>query len=369
MVRLWRVAKTLIRQGSFQLVIRHDPTHDGGVDTALEILNTSFHNFFGDSIVINVSVLTGTKETVHWDRIGADISAVFLFGDEPSADLMGLDVPVAYTAENLLVHLGYQLVRESPADIFKSNMRALERRDKALATLTTNAAPGSHLRRHAGQWEVRFRRHWVPLTDEPVSLIPEESPLLVLGMGIGGAVNGILENGGSVVAWDRDPWLMAVALSQHDWSAALAEGRLRLVLGPDIITIPRTYTQEIRHPLLAQLYERELKMWAAPSQSIALVVMGELFVDDAADALERQGYSVYMWDTHHLPTDELAYVAKRLQPQLVMSINYQRGLAEGCHGLGLPLAVWEIDPALDALPKCKTGTDHCQIFTWRRKAG
>ena len=367
MVRLWRVAKSLIRQGAFQLVIRHDPDHDGGIDTALEILNASFHHYFGDSIVVHVSVLTGSKETVGWDRIRKDVASVYLFGDEPTADLLDLGIPVAYTVENLLGHLGFQLVRESPAEVFQGNIKVLEGRDKALATRLKNAAPGAHLRRHAGQWEVRFRRHWVPLTDEPVSCVPDEDPILVLGVGIGAAVTGILEQGGVVVAWDRDPWLMAVALSQHDWSAAIKEGRLRLVLGPDIITIPQTYTQELRHPLLAQLYERELKTWAAPSQPIALVVMGELFVDDAADALERQGYGVYMWDTRHLPADELAYVAKRLQPQLVMSINYQRGLAEACHGLGLPLTVWEIDPALDSLPKCDTATNHCQIFTWRRK--
>jgi spore maturation protein CgeB len=73
-----------------------------------------------------------------------------------------------------------------------------------------------------------------------------------------------------------------------------------------------------------------------------------------------------MWDTKNLPPDELAYVAKRLRPDLVMSINYQKGLAEGCEGLRLPLVVWEIDPALDHLQPCQTDTGHCQIFTWRK---
>ena len=112
---------------------------------------------------------------------------------------------------------------------------------------------------------------------------------------------------------------------------------------------------------------REIRMWMEPDKPVVLVVQGELFVDDAADALERQGYVTYMWDTRSLPVDELAYVAKRLHPKFVMSINYQRGLAEGCRALGLSLVVWEIDPALDHLKECETPTDHCHIFTWRQK--
>ena len=62
----------------------------------------------------------------------------------------------------------------------------------------------------------------------------------------------------------------------------------------------------------------------------------------------------------------LQEVAARTGARQALSINLMGGLAAFCARLGLALAVWEIDPAIDRLRPETGPTRHVAVGTWRR---
>jgi spore maturation protein CgeB len=195
--------------------------------------------------------------------------------------------------------------------------------------------------------------------------------IFLFGLGAGEQLLALLgrDEVTSVLAWDRDPWLLRLFLSTHDVSAALRSGRLTLSLGADLLDgiqdeLPR---DAVVHPFFADQYRIEfalLQTELLPKR--ALLCAGTLFVDDLADSLLEAGYSCFTWDVELLSPKELAITAKRFEASLVVGINYTQGLAEACRDLGLPLLIWEIDPATDELTRCQPPAEHAHIFTYRR---
>jgi hypothetical protein len=366
---LFKVLKAANSPIAFLVVLRHEPHWDPPLDAcvrqlnALKVLHSKIDRRF------SMSILSEPWNRIDRRQLAMGLSAIFLWPGRANPWLRSLDVPVAHTIDSLHAVLSTVSEVRSPSQIFHGNLEHVSARDPSLAERLRRAAPGEHLRQTSGKWEIRFRRHWVTLETEPrLSDLDSKTKTLVLGIGLGQQVDRLLAmDFESVVAWDRDPWMLCVALSQRDWGAAIREGRLRLVLGPDILTIPQGYTQIVEHGLLRMLYSREIALWKEPARPVALVVNGELFVDDIADALSRRGFSLYTWDTLSLTSEELTYIAKRLSPSFIIGINYQRGLGEACAKLGVPLVIWEIDPALDVLQPCETITEDCHVFTWRKR--
>jgi len=225
---------------------------------------------------------------------------------------------------------------------------------------------------------VRYRRHktWHPLNlsaeqcDEAIAGVEADDDVLLFGLGTGDLLQRLLErcSKGTVAAWERDPWLLRQVLEQRDYGKLIRSGRLIFSLGIDILDfVPalKLGGKLVTHPLLGQVYDNELRLLRdGRGERAALLCEGGLLVDDMAAALRDEGYSVATWDISALAPDELMHTASRLQPQLVASINYSHGLAEACEDAKLPLLVWEIDPATDAIQKTHaTSTSH--IFTYR----
>jgi spore maturation protein CgeB len=201
-----------------------------------------------------------------------------------------------------------------------------------------------------------------------------DGPVLLAGLGLGELATALLAGGRTapVVAWEPDPSLLRRALAQHALRLPLASGRLRLLLGSDLLEAARAGELEglatVLHPLLGPLHHRDLAAAAAPARPLALVAAGGLFVDDLASALEATGLATFTLDLVRLSRQELARAVARLRPQLLACVNYTEGLAEFCAEHGVRLLVWEIDPAVGPLRPCQAPTDRTFIFTFRQAA-
>jgi len=204
-------------------------------------------------------------------------------------------------------------------------------------------------------------------TQVAAALASVKGRTLLIGMGLGELAKEALERGVSLTVWERDPALMRAALSRIDVSKALASRQLRLRLGVDLVDLSaQAFHSVISHPLLAQIYKRDVRLInSGIGERRALICQGGLFVDDVAEALEREGYSVYTWDILRLSPQALDQVVTRFDPEVVFAINHTHGLAEACHRQGRPLVMWEIDPATDALRRCACPTDSIRIATYR----
>ncbi|MFK7927749.1 MAG: glycosyltransferase [Myxococcota bacterium] len=189
---------------------------------------------------------------------------------------------------------------------------------------------------------------------------PSDRDVVCLGFGRGDWVHELLQQSDrDVVVWDRHPGFLRPALQHRDWTTWLASGRLRLIAGGDLL---KAQGPRVPHPVLGLRYADEARCKGGRR---VLLVEGSLFVDDVAQALTAEGWSVFRWDVADLPTAELERTAAAVQPELVVGINHTHGLAEACERLGVPLIEWEIDPSTDALRQ--TQASGATVFTWRQR--
>lgn len=248
-----------------------------------------------------------------------------------------------------------------------ANLRALARRDPALAARLARPTRVDHAGvRPDGVGWLQVGSQRVALRVPPERLPAGDAEgLLVFGAGLGEAVESALA-GGPVLAWERDPHLLRLLLARRDWSGPLVDGRLRLLLGADLLDAPSLPVW--RHPVLAAHYWREDDVLArGPGPRLALVVAGGLFVDDVTRALHAEGWRAWTWDVAGLSAEELAETARKLDARLVVAINHVPGLAEATAALGLPLSTWEIDPAIDRVRPLTAPAPDAAMFTFRRR--
>lgn len=200
------------------------------------------------------------------------------------------------------------------------------------------------------------------------------APIHVLGVGLGEGVDQLLRRNPTcrIRAWERDPYILQLALARQDWSEPLTDGRLDLRLGIDGIGD----LDELRdmhwlaHPVLGQIYGmegnllRRLRAGRTPQRWIGLLT-GGLYVGDLADELDRRGFGVFPIEAKRWPLAEIEATVRRGKPELVLAVNYIGGLAELCRAAGTRLAIWEIDPSTDRAPRVSGPTDHCIVHTYR----
>ena len=86
-----------------------------------------------------------------------------------------------------------------------------------------------------------------------------------------------------------------------------------------------------------------------------LLCDGELFVEDVAQTLKQQGYAIYPWATGRLSLNEVKRCLDVYQPDLVMAVNFRKGLGEISKLTDAPVVCWEIDPAVDTPPRAPEG--------------
>jgi len=229
----------------------------------------------------------------------------------------------------------------------------------------------------------RYLHHkaWVPLAldalGEPAEELARASAargdVVVLGVGTGDLLERALKAAprARVVAWDRDPWLLRLALGRADFSARIAAGGLRLALGTDLLDVDLAGAARVSHPLLGKLYARDVALaerGRLPRR--AALCTGGLLVESLGDALERAGYGVWPLPVLRLSVEELDHQVRRLAPELVVAVNYTNGLAELAARHGARLLVWEIDPTttppvLDA--RAPGAARAARVFTWRKR--
>jgi spore maturation protein CgeB len=257
--------------------------------------------------------------------------------------------------------------------ILAANLRSIQRRDPSLYERICLPVDGSHLRfAPDGGLEYLVHRTWYPAAqaDDTLQDAPEgATEVLLFGLGGGEQLLHLLRAGGvRVIAWDRDPWTMRLLLQTHDFTGPLNQGRLRLKLGADLLDELEGAPDRpaIQHPFFAGIYRNEQRLLTEGlAERRALVCAGTLFVDDVADALRAEGFTVGTWEPKRLAPEELARTAARWDPELVVSINHVHGLPEACGQQNLPLVIWEIDPSTDALSPASGDVSGTHVFTWR----
>ncbi len=253
-----------------------------------------------------------------------------------------------------------------------------------LATLEPPGTPGAAHHLSGGEaGQVQLAHHTsrvtldLPSTDVAawVGEVPQSTTAVhLLGVGLGEGVEQLLRGDSTchVRAWERDPYLLQLALARYDWSPHLASGRLDLRLGIDGIEDLDALRamHGLAHPVLGQIYDveanllRRVRAGRTPRRWIGLLT-GGLFVSDLAAELERRGFGVFPIEAKRWPLAEIELAVRRGKPELVLAVNYIGGLAELCRSAGTRLAVWEIDPSTDRAPRVSGSTDHCVVHTYR----
>jgi spore maturation protein CgeB len=259
----------------------------------------------------------------------------------------------------------------------RNNLAALQKRDLALFRRIIMPVGSDHVQqsKEGGNF-YQVHRSWHTYDLGPGQVASslsnlESEHIFLFGLGAGEQLLALLKRDDvvSILAWDRDPWLLRLLLTAHDLSAAIRSGRLRLALGADLLDgledeLPR---DAVVHPFFADQYRLEYALLQTELQPLrALVCAGTLFVDDLAESLTEAGYSCFTWDVQRLAPEELAITAKRFGASVVAGINYTQGIAEACRDLGLQLLIWEIDPATDPLTPCTPPAEHAHIFSYRK---
>ena len=170
-----------------------------------------------------------------------------------------------------------------------------------------------------------------------------------------------------VSAWERDPWLLRLFLARRELVDELTSGRLRLVLGIDLLSQAGVPARTVAHPLLERVYAGELALFSrGVGARRATLCAGGLFVEQVRRALEARGLDLWTLEVERLAAEELARTMRRFRPELVVAINYTEGLAEFCHEHGAKLVVWEVDPATAPPRPVRAATDDTFLFTYRR---
>ena len=165
----------------------------------------------------------------------------------------------------------------------QANLNAIVRVDPALAERICWPADDSHTRfDENGALLYRFHRNWFEV--EPSAEVVEQltascqgnDTIFLAGTGLGNQLIALLERfpNSSIVAWERDPWLLRLCLMQRDYSQLILSGRLRFCLGADLLAEPDilSHAELVEHHSLSAIYHREIELLkTAPHAKIALL--------------------------------------------------------------------------------------------------
>ena len=118
--------------------------------------------------------------------------------------------------------------------MLRANLEALARRDPELVQRIGWPVESDHVALdESGEVHYRLQqsRYRLSLTDDAIArALPPEAPvnaeIFVFGIGLGEIVDALLaaRSDVGVVAWERDPWLLRLALGQNEWTRGAGVG-------------------------------------------------------------------------------------------------------------------------------------------------
>ena len=273
---------------------------------------------------------------------------------------------------------GQQLLpKQFSTAILEKNLAAISRNNENLFQRICLPVDGTHVH-FLKDGEIRYQMHqtFFPFVideeelEETLKDVKDSKNILLFGIGLGEQLDYLLKRfkKAEITVWDRDPWLIRLALMKKDFSHHLCSGRLQLYMGADILDIldMAKVASIVCHPLLRSFYKNEWNLLQnGLGEKRAVVCSGGLFVDDVSKALKVFGYTLYTLDVTRLSVEEISLNIKRFNPQVAFAVNYTNGLAELFESHGVDLICWEVDPATDHLKPISTSSDRAYVFTYR----
>lgn len=170
-----------------------------------------------------------------------------------------------------------------------------------------------------------------------------------------------------IVLWDADAAVLRHVLREVPLAAPIESGRLCVVHGVQILELGLGEDDRVvPHPVLGPRYRRQLAAASGAQGPRVVVGDGQLMAADLADSLAAEGWVPWPLSLDGGDPGALARLVSALDAKLVAVINHIHGLPELCESLGVPLMVWEIDPAMDRPRSPTTTLHHTHIFTWRQ---
>ena len=227
----------------------------------------------------------------------------------------------------------------------------------------------------------RMREFRVPKKEleQSVADVQDGETVFLFGISLGEQAAHILRTRPNckVIAWDRDPWLMRLALTGQDYKYSLGTGRLTLCLGADLIDhLPSMPDYRlVMHPVLREFYEDELLLTQEATRGehkdedrkwVGLG-MGGVVYNELSAAVRAEGYSVFPLEVRRWDPRETRIALQTLRPERVVTINYNSEVASVCHELEIPLVAWEVDPKTDRPPTPPAGGEDFRVFTLHPK--
>ena len=202
--------------------------------------------------------------------------------------------------------------------------------------------------------------------------IPSASDIFLAGVGLGEHILPLLEHSATDTTWhiwDDDPCMWREALRRIDLRVHIFSGRIKPYLGVDLVKNRERLKQfpVLGHPVLQHFYGLHLNYLKTENRDKkCLLCEGELFVEDVAQTLGSRGYSIYPWATGRLSLPEMQRCLDVYEPDLIMAVNFRKGLGEISQISQVPVVCWEIDPAVDTPPQAPEDIEDLHIFTYRR---
>jgi spore maturation protein CgeB len=212
---------------------------------------------------------------------------------------------------------------------------------------------------------------------EEVKSVRDGDSVFVFGISLGEQVAHLLRTRpkAKITVWDRDPYMVRLALTRQDYGASLRSGRLTLAIGADLVDyLPNLEKcQVVLHPVFRGVYADEMRLVSesvtgvAPSEGRRWIGlgMGGVVVSDIGESLRSEGYSVFPLEVRRWKPAETTYALNKLKLERVITVNFEPEVAEACQAHGVPLVVWDVDPKTDRTPVPPKSASNIRVFTLR----
>ncbi len=208
--------------------------------------------------------------------------------------------------------------------------------------------------------------------------VEDGDSVLVFGISLGEEVAHILRTrpNAKITVWDRDPYLVRLALTRQDYGSSLRSGRLTLAIGADLVNyLPRLQKcRVVLHPVFRDIYADEMRLVSECVTGVAPdgerrwigLGMGGAVVADIAESLRSEGYSVFPLEIRRWNAAETSYALDQLKLERVITVNFEPDVAVACQEQDVPLIVWDVDPKTDRTPVSPPTDKNIHVHTLRK---